>query len=290
MLTVKNSGYTEKFRKEILDSSLKAFEKMEEDDRSGVKPLYRSRDWNKEERQKAKSMKKSNWWNSSQSKIKYKSVMFVTPTPGEKLLKDLEKRESELNKNDEERIKFVEKGGFKMKNLLCSKNPFKKSKCQHKTCPLCFNSEFVEVSPEEIKIPCNTNNVGYKWSCLTCQENNLIKVYEGETSRSARLRGVEHLKQLEQKSEKSCLYKHKMSAHPHENVKFRMEITGQFRDALTRQANEGVRIYTRPAQELLNSKSEFNHPPTARVIVEKKKKETFYHTQCGTTQPWSTSN
>ena len=81
-----------------------------------------------------------------------------------------------------------------------------------------------------------------------------------------------------------------MSAHPHENVKFRMEITGQFRDALTRQANEGVRIYTRPAQELLNSKSEFNHPPTARVIVEKKKKETFYHTQCGTTQPWSTSN
>ena len=78
---------------------------------------------------------------------------------------------------------------------------------------------------------------------MTCQENNLVKVYEGETSRSARLRGAEHLKQLEQKSEKSCLYKHKMAAHPHENVKFRMEITGQFQDVLTRQANEGVRIY-----------------------------------------------
>ena len=69
---------------------------------------------------------------------------------------------------------------------------------------------------------------------------------------------------------KRCLYKHKMAPHPHENVKFRMEITGQFRDALTRQANKAVRIYQRPATELLNSKSEFNHPPTARVKVEKK--------------------
>ena len=63
-----------------------------------------------------------------------------------------------------------------------------------------------------------------------------------------------------------------MSAHPQENVKFRMEITGQFRDALTRQANEGVRISTRSIQKLINSKSVFNHPPAFRIIVGKKKK------------------
>ena len=62
-----------------------------------------------------------------------------------------------------------------------------------------------------------------------------------------------------------------MTAHKNENVKFKMEITGQFKDALTRQANEAVRISERQNYELLNSKSEFNHPPTARVIVEKKK-------------------
>ena len=33
-----------------------------------------------------------------------------------------------------------------------------------------------------------------------------------------------------------------------------MEITGKFKDALTRQANEAVRIYSRPAQESMNSK------------------------------------
>ena len=49
-----------------------------------------------------------------------------------------------------------------------------------------------------------------------------------------------------------------------------MEITQKFRDALTRQANEAVRIYSRPDDELLNSKSEFNHPPMARVVVQNK--------------------
>ena len=104
------------------------------------------------------------------------------------------------------------------------------------------------------------NNVGYRWLCLTCEERDKVKVYDGETGRSARLRGGEHLKDLEKKREKSVLYKHKMSDHAHENVKFKMEITKKFKDALTRQANEAVRIFSRPGHETLNSKSEFNHP------------------------------
>ena len=107
---------------------------------------------------------------------------------------------------------------------------------------------------------------------MTCQKMDKVKVYEGESGRSARIRGKEHLKDLEKKREKSALYKHVKNVHNNENeeVKFRMEITGKFKDALTRQANEAVRIYSRPSHELLNSKSEFNHPPLARVVVEKK--------------------
>ena len=58
--------------------------------------------------------------------------------------------------------------------------------------------------------------------------------------------------------------------HMNEDVEYGLEITGIFKDPLTRQANESVRIYNRKGSELLNSKSEFNHPPTARVMVEKK--------------------
>ena len=137
MLKLKNSGYNHKFRTEILDSSLKAYKKMTEDDINQVKPMYRSREWNAEERILAKSQKKFNWWNTDKAKIQYKSVLFVTPTPGGVLAKELQKREEELNKNNEERIKIVEKGGLKIKDILGSKNPFAKSKCSQKTCPLC---------------------------------------------------------------------------------------------------------------------------------------------------------
>ena len=135
---------------------------------------------------------------------------------------------------------------------------------------MCTKSEFVEPSADEVKIPCNTNNIGYIWGRVTCKERNQVRVYEGETGRSARTRGAEDLKELEKKKEKSLLFKDKMSEHKSENVKFQMEITQKFKVALTRQANEAVRILSRPDHELLNSKSELNHPPLARVVVERK--------------------
>ena len=99
-------------------------------------------------------------------------------------------------------------------------------------------------------------------------------MYEGKTGRSARTRGAEHLKEFEKQKQSSVLYKHKLADHRHEHVQFRMEITGKFRDALTRQTNEAVRITSRPEHELLNSKSEFNHPPLARVDIDRKNKFT----------------
>ena len=50
-----------------------------------------------------------------------------------------------------------------------------------------------------------------------------------------------------------------------------MKITNKFRDPLSRQANEAVRISKRPKSEILNSKTEFNHPPIARVTIERNK-------------------
>ena len=60
MLKLKNSGYSEKYRLEILNSAPKAFGKMIEEDKNNVKPLFRDRFWNKAERDKAKKIKKVN--------------------------------------------------------------------------------------------------------------------------------------------------------------------------------------------------------------------------------------
>ena len=265
MVKIKNSGYDSKFRKEIVDSSLKAFSKMIEENKNGTKPLFRNRAWKKEEREENKKNQKLNWYrNKKKTKIDYTSILFVPPTPGGILIKEMKQREDEINKNEKERIKFVEKSGDNIETLLVKKNPFKKEKCSQKMCPICKNRT------EDVKILCNTNNVGYKWTCNMCKEQNKVRVYEGESSRSARLRGFEHMAAYRNKQLNSVLYKHKLTEHTeHEEVDFTMEITGVFKDPLSRQADEAVRIYNRKNSELMNSKSEFNHPPVARIIVKK---------------------
>ena len=55
-------------------------------------------------------------------------------------------------------------------------------------------------------------------------------------------------------------------------MQFRMEISNTFREPLTRQANEAVRISSRRKCEILNSKNEFNHPAITRITVKRNKK------------------
>ena len=89
---------------------------------------------------------------------------------------------------------------------------------------------------EKVNIPCNSNNVGYRLFCETCEDRGLTKVYEGETARSARIRGVEHINGFKSMRKDNALYKHKVNDHKEEEMTFRMEITNKYRDPLTRQA------------------------------------------------------
>ena len=59
----------------------------------------------------------------------------------------------------------------------------------------------------------------------------------------------------------NVLYKHQLKEHKNETAAFEMEITGIFKDALSRQEDEAVMIYARQGHELMNGKREFNHPP-----------------------------
>jgi hypothetical protein len=278
MLKLKNLGYGIKYRTEILDSALIAYEKIISDDKAGIKPLYRSRDYDKEGRIKRKMNRKVNWFKNGSNDIDYKSVLFVPVTKGGKLAKELKKREQEINKNSHERIKIVEGGGIQMKNILVKKDPFPQEVCERKKCILC------KTDSKNFRIPCLTNNVGYRLICETCEDKGLLKVYEGETARSARTRAAEHLSQFKNGRGDSALHKHRVSDHEGEDMKFRMEITDKFRDPLTRQANEAVRISKRKKHELLNSKTEFNHPPIARISVVRKEKPTFQK-NAGPAQP-----
>ena len=58
MIKLKNSGYNPKFRTEVVNSAIKAFEKMVNEDSKGIKPLFRDNKWKFEERLLAKQNKK----------------------------------------------------------------------------------------------------------------------------------------------------------------------------------------------------------------------------------------
>ena len=105
--------------------------------------------------------------------------------------------------------------------------------------------------------------------CDTCECRGKTRVYEGETGRSARIRGDEHLAALKKQKNYSVLFKHKENEHKNEEMRISMRITKRFKDPLSRQGNEAERISSRNKTDLLNSKSEFHHPPITRVTVEK---------------------
>ena len=262
MLKLKDSGYDEKFRKEIVSSAKMAYEKMKNEDFNGKKPLYRNREQMKNDRE---SKKGSNhlWWQKSPN-IKYTAVMFVPPTPNGVLMKMMREREKYLNENSKMRIKFVEKGGIKFKNIISKKNPFKAQKCSESKCPLCHETKFTILGKNNIDA-CDTPNVGYRISCNSCEAT-----YEGETARLLRSRALEHVKDLEKGRKTSPLVKHLKKYHPTENPKFEITLTKKFFDSLSRQADEGVRIKSASKTPgFMNSKSEFNHNHVNRVSLVK---------------------
>ena len=61
MIKLKNSGYNRKFRAEVIASSKKAFAIMISEDKKGIKPLFRDKNWKYEERVLKKQNTKRNW-------------------------------------------------------------------------------------------------------------------------------------------------------------------------------------------------------------------------------------
>ena len=193
----------------------------------------------------------------------YTTVLFVPPTPNGELAKLIQKREAELNRYSRLSIKVVEKGGVKLKDVLIKKDPFNKPKCTTKLCPICHETKF-SVKNEKSRIPCGTSNVGYRWICTKCNST-----YEGESARLNKVRAIEHLKDLQKRRKNSPLVKHLSSHHPEGGAKFMFQTTGRFFDALSRQADEAVRINNANSAKLMNSKSEFNSAPIGHVKIDK---------------------
>ena len=61
---MRDSGYGEKFRHEIISSILQGWDKMVEAQNSGKRPINRPRSWKEKDRRETKWRKKSNWYKT----------------------------------------------------------------------------------------------------------------------------------------------------------------------------------------------------------------------------------
>jgi hypothetical protein len=91
--------------------------------------------------------------------------------------------------------------------------------------------------------------------------------YEGETSRTAYQRGMEHLNDIEKRAEDSPLWKHSSIHRVSSPAQFQMEVTGLHRSAMERLSEEIVRIKTSNSKILMNSKNDWAQPALVRVVA-----------------------
>ena len=247
------AGYDQEFRMQVLESAFKAFETMKEEDRRGRKPMYRKREWKRNERRREKIEKSKNWYKKGGKE----SVLFVTATPGSELKNRLQK---EIGKSTF-KIKVVEKSGNKVVRLLQKNDPFKKDKCGKEDCMICRGNN---------KGSCRETGITYKIECQGSTERGekCGGIYNGETGRNGYTRGTKHQDDFEKKIENSAMWKHCIQKHNSRRQEFGMSVQDRVRgDPTKRQILEAVRISKTKEEDRMNSRGEWNSNRITRINV-----------------------
>jgi hypothetical protein len=220
------------------------------------------------------------------------TVIFIPSTKGSKLLKLMKENEDKMSELTGFRFRMMEAGGIKVKNML-STDLARGSHCGRQNCQPCRRTS-------EKRENCKRKNIVYESVCEMCNPGktsihdeqdpelagatNTVTtsrkgVYIGETSRTLHERANEHFRDAKDFSEKSHMIKHWLSSHQEEKEvpNFRFKIKGTFKDCLSRQITEAMRIFL-SEDEMLNSKNEYLANCLSRVQVsedrfERKKRE-----------------
>lgn len=271
---MKESGYSEKFRQEVIECGVKGYEKQVERDARGECPLHRPKGYKSKERRQKKDMLRSVWYRPNDT------VLFCPPTPEGKLAKQLRKVAKETGDKMLMKIKVVERAGTSMKTLLPG---LKETECGNSK-EQCF------IHKNGGKGNCRIEGVVYKSECITCmhkgpssippekagqikKQPGVTSVYIGESSRSGYQRGQDHQKALKNpaKHQNNAFVKHVRDFHrgKGKRVIFKTSVIGQFKRPMQRQISEGINIFrSKPRLDILmNSKMDHYQPVITRVHV-----------------------
>ena len=204
-----------------------------------------------------------------------RTILFVEQSHRGLLAKTLKETEQRMSNLMGFRIKIVERGGTSLKLLLHKSNPWKGSACGRLDCITC--NQGGETLPD-----CTRRNVLYENVCQDCNpgeekrakkvedledKGDVPSIYVGETSRSVKERALEHWSDFRSGDTDSHILKHWTLHHGAVGQpNFKMKVVASFKDALSRQVAEAIRIMLR--KNTLNSKSGFNRCSIVRLVLE----------------------
>ena len=250
MVDMKRSGHRDKFRNTVAQKVVGRYRGQLKNHLDGTAQMYRS----KEERQiqmenSGGKKRKDNWFRDGG----YTSTIRMPPTPGSSLATEMRNVVESSMSPKGTKPKVTEIGGRTIWSQLGS-NHFQLENCGRGQCGLCAASEGGS------RGKCWRQNVGYTYICNRC-ENPDVFVYIGETSRSCFTRHKQHLAKYKQKaggisrveteeSEESATFMWDHTRDYHGGVigpnlgesDYTMFVDQTFRDTLTRQVDEDVRM------------------------------------------------
>ena len=265
MLEMMYAGHQEHFRQKVAEIAVKKYQGMLQSHLDGDSNMYR----NKEERQamvieKGGKTTKNTWFRD---KGNFTSTVNVLPTPSSNLAKTIKKAIEDCPAPKGTKAKITENGGITVRQDLCRSDPFPKVSCERPGCGLCQS--------DGSHGQCWKPNVGYRYDCARCRAklNNLVEggatlddmtvyQYVGESSRTAYTRHLQHIARyrtaangwqlptLDDGEEKagSFMWNHTRDEHGGEvglgggGSDYNLCIEGRFKDCMTRQVDEDVRL------------------------------------------------
>ena len=264
---MRDSGWGERFRTEIILSILKGWRRMREAQDQGKRPINRPKSWNQGVREENKWKNKTTWYRQGG----YTTVIFCPYTPNSVLANKWKEAEARGAASRGWRYRVVELGGRSLRSTLC-RYPWGIPCTDPTKCFVCTSGG---------KGPCTRPGCTYQIQCLVCRDQGPNTVpqeeeeegerrpgqgeagvpcqalYHGESGYSAYTRGLGHQAELKKHNKKNALWRHCQLYHNSEEVPFQMSVASTHSDPLSRKTREGVVIISGQQQILLNSKQEF---------------------------------
>lgn len=249
-MRLKVSGYDAQFRLNIIKAGMTTYQKQVAREEEGVRPLYRPKGYEEEERRKKKNRAKVTWYKPSDT------VLFVPPTPNGELQRRLKQVVEDVGKHNEIKVKIVERAGIKIRSMLPGLKD--KVECGRSNCMIHSTGGHGN---------CNIEGVVYKGKCLDCEKDGKKSVYIGETGRSAYTRGVQHMNAIgnPEGHTSNAFARHIIEKHDGEETDFKIDVVRSYKKPLERQVREGVEIFRTEADNILNSKLDHFQPVMKRI-------------------------